>query len=145
MNLEDITEAPKFSDIMNYRNIRGKVIKVYDGDSSTLILPLFDTYYTFTCRLKNIDTPELRTSNPLEKEYGYKVRDILREKILNKIVRVECGELDKYGLLLVEIFDTNEDSEEYSVNEYLIGNNYAFRYDGGTKRQWGEYLESLVS
>jgi micrococcal nuclease len=108
-----------------------KVLSVYDGDTVTLAFPLGDTMYKWNCRLSGVDTPELRTSNKKEKEFGYQVRDLLREKILGKVLKVKCGEFDKYGRLLGELFVDGE-----SVNQWLISNGYAFAYDGGTKQQW---------
>ena len=74
---------------------------------------------------------ELRATNQKEKEFGYKVRDHLREKILGKVVTIKCEDFDKYGRLLVTIL-----LEDLSVNQWLIDNGYAFAYDGGTKKLW---------
>ena len=84
-----------------------------------------------------MDTPEVRTRCSVEKQYGYKVRDTLRSKILNKVINVICGDLDKYGRLLVTLQCVGE---ECTVNQWLINNDYAFAYDGGTKRSWSEHL-----
>ncbi len=65
------------------------------------------------------------------KELGLKVRDLLRDKILNKVVTLYCGELDKYGRLLVDI---NYGSE--NINHWLITNGYAYEYNGGKKKSW---------
>ena len=82
----------------------GKVVKVYDGDTVHIVFPIFNNmYFRWNCRINRVDTPELRTKNKLEKQMGYKVRDKLREKILNKIVTVKCDHFDKYGRLLAEI------------------------------------------
>lgn len=117
---------------------QGKVVKVYDGDTVHIVFPIFnDMYFKWNCRINRVDTPELRTKNKLEKEMGYKVRDKLREKILGKIVTVNCGEFDKYGRLLAEIEIGGE-----NISDWLIENEYAFKYDGGTKKLWGTYLES---
>ena len=62
---------------------------------------------------------------------GLKVRDLLREKILDKVVTLKCGELDKYGRLLIDITYENE-----NINKWLIDNNYAYEYTGGTKKSW---------
>ena len=152
-----------------------KVVHVYDGDTIRVVFPVHKTFYKWTCRLVNVDTPEIRTRCKLQKQYGYKVRDALREKILNKIVLIECGEFDKYGRLLVNIYDdvdfkpiqtnttsetneTNETSETnetnenveadltnvQSINEWLIENNYAFYYDGGTKSDWSIFLKENI-
>ena len=51
------------------------------------------------------------------------------------MVYVRCGDFDKYGRLLVEIL-----CDDCLVNDWLIQNNYAFAYDGGTKQIWSDYL-----
>lgn len=136
MNLDNITNAPIFS--LNGYVVEGKVTSVYDGDSVTIIFPFHNEFYTWKCRLSGIDTPELRTKNLKEKEYGYKVRDILREKILNKKVTINCGPFDKYGRLLTTIICIEDNC---NINEWLINNKYAVKYDGGTKINWGDILK----
>tara|TARA_B100001142_G_scaffold144962_1_gene145903 strand:- start:7817 stop:8251 length:435 start_codon:yes stop_codon:yes gene_type:complete len=114
-----------------------KVVSVYDGDTVKVVFPLQEKLYKWNCRLAGVDTPELRTRNKLEKTHGYLVRDKLREKILNKVVIIKCFEFDKYGRLLISIYC---DDDKLSINQWLIDNDYAFKYDGGTKKDWGEYL-----
>ena len=120
------------------RECLGKVVDVYDGDTVKIVFPLSEKeperLYRWNCRLINVDTPEIRTKNLKEKAYAKLVRDKLREKILNKLVYVKCLDFDKYGRLLVEIFD-NEKCEE-CINNWLILNEYAKKYDGGTKSKW---------
>jgi len=115
-----------------------KVVSVYDGDTIRIVFPLNNKLYKWNCRLCRIDTPELRTKNILEKKYGFQVRDKLRERILNKLVNIKCGKFDKYGRLLIEIY-----LQEESINQWLIDNKYAFEYDGGTKKDWNDYLEKI--
>jgi endonuclease YncB( thermonuclease family) len=112
-----------------------KCVSVYDGDTITVV---FDTkivnggvgpYYKHRIRLLGIDTPELRTKNLEEKKMGIMVRDFVREKILNKIIRIECDEFDKYGRLLANVFIGDE-----NINELLVDMKYAYKYDGGTKQ-----------
>jgi endonuclease YncB( thermonuclease family) len=121
----------------------GKVVDVYDGDTVKIVFPLTDKepdrLYKWNCRLINVDTPEIRTRNLKEKAFGKSVRDKLREKILNSLVKVRCEDFDKYGRLLAEIFtipDNAGQNQEYSINEWLIENGYAKKYDGGTKTKW---------
>ena len=117
------------------RVCQGKVVDVYDGDTVKIVFPLTDSeperLYRWNCRLINVDTPELRTKNLKEKEFGKKVRDELRGKILNNLVEVHCKDFDKYGRLLVEIV-----YENINVNNWLIENKYAKVYDGGKKSKW---------
>lgn len=112
-----------------------KVLSVYDGDTITVAFPFGGKMFKWNCRLTGVDTPELRTRNLKEKEFGYKVRDFLREKILGKIVKLSCKDFDKYGRLLVEVYDSDTID---SINNWLIDNGYAFAYDGGTKQKWFE-------
>lgn len=135
----------------------GKVVDVYDGDTIKLVLPfiiktskykykLLDKLfkkrdiiqmYKWNCRLTGIDTPEIRTKNLQEKEFGIMVRDKLREKILNNKLFVKCGVFDKYGRLLVTLYDTEENlKKDNSINKWLIDNNYAKEYNGGKKQEW---------
>jgi endonuclease YncB( thermonuclease family) len=112
-----------------------KCVSVYDGDTITVV---FDTgivngdvgpYYKHRIRLLGIDTPELRTKNLEEKKMGIKVRDFVREKILNKLIRIECAEFDKYGRLLANVFIGDE-----NINKLLVDMKYAYKYLGGTKQ-----------
>ena len=81
----------------------GKCVHVYDGDTIQVVFPLQTELFRWTCRLSGL-TPEIRTRNNIEKQFGYDVRNNLKRKILNKMVIIECGEFDKYGRLLGKIF-----------------------------------------
>lgn len=115
-----------------------KVVSVYDGDTVKVVFAVLGKLYKFNCRIQHVDTPEIRTRNKKEKDYGLKVRDELRKKIMNKVVTIVCDDFDKYGRLLIDI----KIEEEQLLSEWLIKNNYAFRYDGKTKKSWSEYLEN---
>ena len=134
INWDEVDDKVKIFSLEG-RKCLAKVVSVYDGDTVKLVFPLTDKeperLFKWNCRLINVDTPELRTKNLKEKEFGKKVRDILREKILNKVVTVSCLDFDKYGRLLTELFIGEE-----SVNNWLIENEYAKKYDGGKKSKW---------
>ncbi len=117
-----------------------KVVDVYDGDTCKVVFPVLRKLYKFNCRIQGVDTPEIRTRDLAEKEFGKKVRDELRKKILNKVVAIHCGEFDKYGRLLIDIQCKNENQ---NISKWLIDNDYAFAYDGGTKKKWGPYLAAI--
>ena len=123
------TEIPFLT--LNNVKTSGKVVQVYDGDTCKIIIPFKHELFKWNCRLTGLDTPELRTKNFKEKECGYYVRDKLRDKILNKVITVHCHEFDKYGRLLVTLYENPTDSK--SINDWLIENHYAYKYDGGTK------------
>lgn len=128
--LETQTDAvPYFS--LNGLVTDAKIVKVYDGDTVHVVFKYFDKFYKWNGRIAHVDTPELRTKNEEEKKKGYEVRDKLRELILDKVVRLTCHEFDKYGRLLIDI-----QLGDIKVDEWLISNGYAKKYEGGTKEKW---------
>lgn len=110
-----------------------KCVKVYDGDTLHLGIFLPPPYGAtrFAARLLGVDTPELRSGNTAEKSLAREARDIVKEKILNKIVAVKASQYDKYGRLLVRI--TTPDGEDLSA--LLIRERVAVYYDGGKKQK----------
>ena len=119
----------------------GKVIKVYDGDSITIAAKPYENYpiYRFSIRLSGIDTPELRTRNENEKKHAIIARDALSEKILDKIVTLKNVESEKYGRVLADVYLGDE-----NINEWLINQNFAVKYDGGTKEKPASWFENVI-
>jgi micrococcal nuclease len=112
-----------------------KCVSVYDGDSITVVFKPkhLDTYYKYTIRLAGIDTPEIRTKNADEKSRAIFIRDFLREKVLNKILIIECGKFDKYGRLLADVFIYGESQ---TISQLMLEKKYAYVYNGGTKQKY---------
>jgi micrococcal nuclease len=113
-----------------------KCIKVYDGDTITVAFKPFqinndENIYKYSIRLSGIDTPEIRTKNIDEKKKAIEIRDILKEKILNKFIYIQCGKFDKYGRLLGYVF-----YDDININEWLVNEGFANKYDGGTKDEF---------
>ena len=136
--------ATKTKENTNYLTLEGqefdaKIVYIYDGDTMHCVFKAFGEYYRWNCRVMGVDTPELRTKNAAEKEMGYKVRDILREHLQDKVVRIKCGEFDKYGRLLIDVYvhECMPNTHKSNVlSEWLIANQYAYAYGGGTKQSW---------
>lgn len=107
-----------------------KVIKVYDGDTITVAAYLKgdSQCYKFKVRLNGIDSPELRGSNENEKKHAVISRDVLSDKILNNIVTLDIKGTEKYGRLLADVI-----YDGTNMNEWMINNGYAVKYDGGKK------------
>lgn len=123
----------------------GRVIKVYDADTITIAskLPYDESpLYRLSVRLNGIDTPEIKgkdISNE-EKESAKKARDFVSNLVLNKFVRLENIETEKYGRILADVY-----IGDLHINEVLINERYAVKYDGGTKRKpksWLKYKET---
>jgi len=114
----------------NERVMRAKVVSVYDGDTVKITFPFRGKMFRWNCRIQGVDTPEIRTKDPIEKAEGLAARDALKEKILGRLVVVTCGKFDKYGRLLVDIHIDGD-----SITDWLISNNHGIAYDGGTKNR----------
>jgi len=110
---------------------RGKVIKVYDGDTITIAakLPYPESpVYRVSVRLNGIDTPEIKGQTQREKELAKQIRDILQSKIMNKMVELKNTSNEKYGRLLADVY-----LDDICINDWMIEQGYAVKYDGGTK------------
>jgi len=151
---------PEFS--LNGLLMYGKVVYVYDGDTVHIVFNYNNILTKFNCRLIFIDSPEICPKNikditlrNLEIDAAIKSRNFLLERVSNvliknlnmnkteikelckestKLIWVKCYEFDKYGRLLVELFETKESI--ISINQLMIKNNYAVLYNGGTKKEF---------
>jgi endonuclease YncB( thermonuclease family) len=151
---------PEFS--LNGLLMYGKVVYVYDGDTVHIVFNYNNILTKFNCRLIFIDSPEICPKNikdtilrNLEIDAAIKSRNFLLERVSNvliknlnmnkteikelcgestKLVWVKCYEFDKYGRLLVELFETKESI--ISINQLMIKNNHAVLYNGGTKKEF---------
>jgi len=108
------------------------LIRVVDGDTIIADIDLgFDIVLkSQTIRLNNIDTPEIHSDDEFEKKQGVISKQKLSELIVNKsiILYVEKNYKDKYGRVLGTIFVST-----ININDYLIQNNYAVKYEGENK------------
>ena len=111
-----------------------KCVKCYDADTIHIVIHLNNSLQRFVCRLVGIDSAEIKSKNAKEKEAAIKARDYLKDMILDKIINVECGKFDKYGRLLITIF-----YDDMNVNEHLVEQKHAYKYDGKTKREFDEW------
>ena len=79
-------------------------------------------------RLNGIDAPEIKGKSAEEKEVAKEARDFLSNLVLNKMIRLENVESEKYGRILADVY-----LGEVHLNELLLKERYAVKYDGGTK------------
>jgi len=110
---------------------RGKVIKVYDGDTITIASKLpysGSVIYRFSVRLIGIDSPEIKGSSDIEKKLAIISRDALHKLIFGKIVRLEDVGTEKYGRLLANVY-----LHDINVSDWMVQNGYAISYNGGKK------------
>jgi len=117
-----------FNGVVKY----ARIVKVYDGDTCTILFRWKKQNIKTSCRILGIDTPELRTSNKKEKKLGYIAKEFLEGLILEKVLKVKFGKDGKYGRPLVEIFL----HDGQSISDIMIANKYAKPYFGGKKQKW---------
>ena len=126
-----------------------KIKKVLDGDTIDVVIDLgFDLAKTERVRIAGVDTPEKRTRNLEEKALGLDATNWLKEKLNQTIkgedelvVRTELvGGVGKYGRLLGWLYVGDD---EFSLNEQMITEGYAWAYDGGTKQKNFEDLRAV--
>jgi micrococcal nuclease len=132
-----------------------KVVSLYDGDTCKMTLFLEEELinvsntikpYRMTVRLNGLDAPEIKGSSDEEKKYAQVSKHLLSELILGKLVKIVCGDFDKYGRLLAEIYVLDiETNKEINVNEWMVKNGFCKRYDGGTKSEFIPFLENHPS
>jgi endonuclease YncB( thermonuclease family) len=136
----------------------GKIVDIYDGDTCRIILLLEGKYMKYTCRLYGIDTPEMKPalSKPNREEEMSSARKCRNrfiqlatnsvcpvdmtnlsktelKQLMNrhtKVVKVICREFDKYGRLLISVYDQETNA---CVNDELVREGLAKAYFGGTK------------
>ena len=140
-NKQLMLKTKENTDLLSFENkeFEAKIVYVYDGDTIHVVFKVFNDYYRWNCRIIGVDTPELRTKNEKEKEKGYMVRDKVKKHFLNKIVKIKCNKFDKYGRLLIDVYlpkNIPDKKNTTLLSEWLIANDYAYSYDGGTKSQW---------
>ena len=126
-----------------------KINRVVDGDTIDVTIDLgFDLYKKERVRVAGVDTPEKRTRNKEEKALGIDATNWLKSKLEEAIkgddeltIRTELkGGVGKYGRLLGWLYIGDDN---VSLNEQMIGEGYAWPYDGGTKKKDFEELRQL--
>lgn len=105
-----------------------EIIKIYDGDTITVILDLgFGITKREIIRLARIDTPEIRGE---EREAGLISRDWLRERLYvafetnkNITIRTNKDRKGRYGRYIGEVF-----VDEQNINDELLNEGLAALY-----------------
>lgn len=147
--IDDISEYS-----LDNKTFIGKVVDVYDGDTCKIIIIQDGKYIRYTCRLNGIDTPELKTKD--KSDDAYKARNRLIQlttnipilldnktshlnitkliKLNTKLIKIVCQKFDKYGRLLVKLYNYDDTLYTYELNSILINENLAKQYYGGCKK-----------
>ena len=118
-----------------------KIVKVVDGDTVDVDIDLgFGmTYKKQRVRMLGIDTPESRTRDLVEKQFGKASKKHLK-KLLEMSERISLISHDKgkFGRILGELYcHYNEGhpvyGESFNINQQMIDDHHAVEYDGSSK------------
>jgi len=111
--------------------------RIIDGDTIDVTIDLgFSINIDQRIRVAGIDSPEKRTRNAAEKALGLDATDWMTKHLENAsdlIIKTAVeGSLGKYGRVLGWLFVGTSD---VSLNEKMVAEGFAWRYDGGTKEK----------
>ena len=123
-----------------------RFVSIHDGDTITVVIPLFDEYYKFNIRLYGIDTCEMTLEETKDlavkarnrvfflatgQEYTFtskkQLENFLDERVY--ILDIECFDFDKYGRVLGKVSINDID-----ISQVLIKEKLAYEYNGGKKK-----------
>jgi len=113
-----------------------KVISVYDGDTFRVNIDSLPPIVgkNIPIRVNGVDTPEIRGKCQYEKNLALKARDFVRGRLANatdiKLTKLQRG---KYFRVVANVV-----VDGVSLEQELIDNELAYRYDGGKKLNWCE-------
>ena len=135
----DLSKIPLFT--LKGLKTKGRICDVYDGDTCKVVFRMNDEINRWNVRMTGYDTPEMRppksqANRELEIAAAKQAKSYLQSLIMNpeQLVYIKCGEFDKYGRLLGEIYIKKDDSK--SVNQMMIEQGHGYAYDGGTKKNF---------
>lgn len=115
----DLEVVNKFS-LKTHRTYVAKVTRVIDGDTFKCVLKPYPhkEYYSFSIRLLNYDSPEIRGCSSEEKELGLLAKAYMMRLVEGKCVYLLCDDFDCFGRILAHVF--LDEKREDSVNERMI-------------------------
>ena len=113
------------------------LIKVVDGDTVDIHIDLgFGVWLrNQRIRIMGIDTPESRTSDPVEKKYGILAKEQVEKYLINcKKFKSFKDEKGKFGRILGDFEVYHSTSGRWMLMaEAMIQENYGVRYHGQSK------------
>ena len=110
-----------------------KIIEIIDGDTVKVDIDVgFNIWMNnMVIRLLGVDSPESRTSDPIEKSFGILSKKRLAELLpISSVQTVQTTIDDKYGRILGDFIVNKE-----SISASLIKDGYAVPYNGQNKTE----------
>ena len=113
-----------------------EVVRVVDGDTVVFKVDLgFKMTTEQSFRLYGIDTPELRSRDPNERERAQAAKAFVQGILpVGEKVTLVTHKADKYGRWLAEVYSPHG-IKEPSVNKLLVSHGHAIEYFGGRRKK----------
>ena len=109
---------------------RGKVVRVYDGDTLHLAFLVHGKPQRIRVRLAGFDCAEMRSSHAAEKAVALRSKQRLEQQVLGRLVQLHQPlRWDKYGRLLADI----STPQIPRISQWMIAHADGIPYHGGTK------------
>ena len=128
-----------------------KLIRVIDGDSLEVDLDLgLRVHRIDSMRIMGVDTPEIRSSDPVHKEAGFAVKAVVEKLLKDKDLLVLSEKMDKYGRVLGDVcvqLGVEADVSKFIVlSAFLLEHNLGRPYEGGSRGPWDpEQLTAIIA
>ena len=110
-----------------------KYIRNYDADTITFDIPGVHSLIgkNISVRVRHVDTPEINGKLPCEKKASRNAKRLV-ENLLKNAKRIALEDIgrDKYFRVLADVR-----IDGANLRDYLIKNNLAYAYEGGTKKK----------
>lgn len=123
--------------------VKYKIVKIYDGDTVHVVFLYGNEPIRFAIRILGIDTPEMKSKNPLEKQAAQRCKEVLESELSKENCTLVIRNHDKYGgRLLADFYD--EDGK--NIAEKMISRGFGRSYNGEKKPDWtDEELQSIIN
>lgn len=114
---------------------KAKLVRVIDGDTIDAEIDLgFNVLMRQRIRLYGINTPESRTRDLEEKERGLAAKQRLVELLPKEfVVETILNKRGKFGRVLGILHVDLEDGTRSNINDVLVEEGHAVRYEGGKR------------
>lgn len=114
---------------------------IYDGDTLSITFIYNGSPLKYRCRTLGYDSPEMKpllsnVERDKEKVLAVAAKNHfieLLKKNPDGIVKMECSNFDKYGRLLVTLWNG---VDEKSINDIMVEDGHGKKYDGTKKESW---------
>jgi len=152
----ELNTYPLFS--LNGYTTYAKILRNYDGDTVNIIFMYKEIPMHIKARLYGYDTSEMKPllDDPNREEKKNKALEAKKrlwylctkqeeEKSHKTLIKIKCGNYDKYGRLLITVFNedyeidplkTNNELFKDSINNQMITEGHGYPYYGGTKQDF---------